>query len=168
MLPISSAVSHYRVLFIVCQGINSSLLPLAREWGWSCASFCLVLTQLFILLPLVSGALWVFCCKPWCLLAVLVSSLALSSYSSVILLWLFHLVSTSVYVVVIVFSFDILPWWVYALKHKSTKQACFCAHSEAEVSTYFQSLIFNWEIILLFQIFIINITDIHCTKWWNI
>lgn len=31
---------------------------------------------------------------------------------------------------------------------------------EAEVSTYFQRLIFNQEIILSFQIFIINITEI--------
>lgn len=150
--------------------VENSWLPgwLVREWGLSCESFCLVLKQLFILLLLVSGALWVFCYKPCCLLAVLISGLDLSSYSSVILLWLFHLVSTSN--VVTLFSFDIFALMGLCLKTQVNKASLFFVHTkeEAEVSTYFQSLIFNWEIILSFQTFIINITNIHCSKWWSI
>ena len=179
MLPISCAVSHCGVLFLVCQRINASLLPqwrtvgcwagwLVGEWGLSCESFCLVFKQLFILLLLVSGALWVFCYKSCCLLAVLVSSLDLSFYSSVILLWLFHLVSASNMLLLLSSLLIFLPLWVYALKHNTPKQACFVHTPKQAASAYFQSPIFSWEIILSFQIFIITITNIHCTKLWNI
>lgn len=117
-----------------------------------------------------SGINHVASCSPHCQLWF-----ELSQFSS--LLSLIHLLSTSNILLLLPPFLLFLPLWVYTLKQNKTKQnnkilyAAFVhTWEEAVVNTYFQSLIFNQEIILSFQMFIINITNrnMHCIKYWNI
>lgn len=92
------------------------------------------------------------------------ASLDLSFSRSLTLLWLIDLLSTSSILLLLIFFLlflTFLPLWVYALKQNKSFYVVFVhTWEEAEVNMYFQSLIFNQEIILSFQIFIINVTEI--------